>query len=174
MNFFSHTYRSMQGVWVAVTLLPTVKKSTEKSFFHTYRSMQGVWVAVTLLPTVLVNLQEGPSRQFTAIEMAAVLFWLTGFSIESAADHQKTRFRAQPANKDKFIASGLWTYCRHPNYFGEIMAWTGNCFFFFGEIMAWTGNCFFGKSCTIIKGELVVNILGTGVALFCANSLSGL
>ena len=160
MNFFFHTYRSMQGVWVAVTLLPTVKKSKEKSFFHTYRSMQGVWVAVTLLPTVLVNLQEGPSRQFTAIEMAAVLFWLTGFSIESAADHQKTRFRAQPANKDKFIASGLWTYCRHPNYFGEIMAWTG--------------NCFFGKSCTIIKGELVVNILGTGVALFCANSLSGL
>tara|TARA_B100001996_G_scaffold35683_1_gene26573 strand:- start:2226 stop:2648 length:423 start_codon:yes stop_codon:yes gene_type:complete len=53
-----------------------------------------------------------------------VLF-LIGFSIEIIADSQKNTFRSHEENKDKFITSGLWAKSRHPNYFGEIMLWTG-------------------------------------------------
>ena len=45
--------------------------------------------------------------------------------IEVIADHQKTVFRKDVNNKDKFISTGLWSYSRHPNYLGEILLWFG-------------------------------------------------
>jgi steroid 5-alpha reductase family enzyme len=56
-----------------------------------------------------------------AIIGAAV--WLVGFTIEVVADWQKSKFREE--NKGGFISSGLWSWSRHPNYFGEIVLWIG-------------------------------------------------
>jgi steroid 5-alpha reductase family enzyme len=49
--------------------------------------------------------------------------FIIGFSIEIIADHQKTVFRSNSENKNKFITSGLWSKSRHPNYLGEIVLW---------------------------------------------------
>ena len=57
--------------------------------------------------------------------MIGFIVWLIGFAIEVIADQQKSAFKANPANKDKFIKSGLWSWSRHPNYFGEIVLWVG-------------------------------------------------
>ena len=51
--------------------------------------------------------------------------WLSGFLIETIADHQLTRFRANPHNRGAVIDRGLWRYSRHPNYFGECCLWWG-------------------------------------------------
>jgi steroid 5-alpha reductase family enzyme len=51
--------------------------------------------------------------------------WLIGFGIEATADAQKRAFRAEPANRGRFIHTGLWAWSRHPNYFGEITLWVG-------------------------------------------------
>jgi steroid 5-alpha reductase family enzyme len=44
---------------------------------------------------------------------------------ESVGDWQLVRFKADPANAGKVLASGLWRYTRHPNYFGDACLWWG-------------------------------------------------
>ncbi len=56
---------------------------------------------------------------------AGFAVWLLGLVIESAGDYQKSRFISDPANKGRWIDSGLWHYSRHPNYLGEILVWWG-------------------------------------------------
>ena len=53
------------------------------------------------------------------------LVWTFGFGIEVAADHQMSRFIANPEYKVKFIHTSLWSRSRHPNYFGEFALWIG-------------------------------------------------
>ena len=44
---------------------------------------------------------------------------------------------AIPKNKGKFIRSGLWSRSRHPNYFGEIVLWTGVAIIAFPVLQGW-------------------------------------
>jgi steroid 5-alpha reductase family enzyme len=87
-------------------------------------TLQGLWVFLTLGPALAaITAQEAPP--FGAIGWIGVALWAAGFGIEAIADAQKRAFRDDPANKGRFIDSGLWAWSRHPNYFGEITLWTG-------------------------------------------------
>jgi len=92
--------------------------------FFVFWSLQGVWVWLTLLPTLILNTERRNPALGTRDYLGYGL-WLTGFLIEVTADMQKSIFKADPANEGKFITSGLWSLSRHPNYFGEIMLWAG-------------------------------------------------
>ena len=50
---------------------------------------------------------------------------MTGFTLETTADLQKSAWKAHAANHGKFIDVGLWRLARHPNYGGEITLWWG-------------------------------------------------
>ncbi len=90
-------------------------------FFMTW-TLQGTWVVVTTAPVVTV-IGDGSSQPLGLIEIVGLLIWLGGFSIEIIADDQKKKFRL--SGSDTFIQTGLWNRSRHPNYFGEIVLWTG-------------------------------------------------
>ncbi len=54
-------------------------------------------------------------------------------------DWQLSRFKADPANTGKVMRDGLWRYTRHPNYFGESLAWWGYFIVALGTLEgAWT------------------------------------
>jgi steroid 5-alpha reductase family enzyme len=52
-----------------------------------------------------------------------LLIWIAGFAIEVISDRQKSAFRHR--HPGRFVDTGLWAWSRHPNYFGEIVLWTG-------------------------------------------------
>ncbi len=87
-------------------------------------TLQGLWVLFTAAAALAIITAEArqPLEWVAYIGMAV---WAAGFAIEVAADLQKSRFRQDPANKGRFIDTGLWAWSRHPNYFGEITLWTG-------------------------------------------------
>ena len=87
-------------------------------------TLQGLWVTLTL-SAALAAITATTRKELGPFALVGFLVWGFGFAIEVAADIQKSRFRAQPENKGKFIHTGLWAWSRHPNYFGEIVLWIG-------------------------------------------------
>ena len=87
-------------------------------------TLGGTWVFITMASglAAMTSQSQSPIDAFLIIGAA---MWALGFVIEVIADRQKTRFRKDPANADKFISSGLWSISRHPNYLGEIILWIG-------------------------------------------------
>ena len=87
-------------------------------------TLQGLWVNFTLA-AALSAITSLTKSEMGLIELIGFLLWLLGFSLEVIADLQKTRFNASPENSNQFIRTGLWSWSRHPNYFGEIILWIG-------------------------------------------------
>lgn len=87
-------------------------------------TIQGLWVTFTAA-AALIGITTTNRKELDAFAFLGLLIWLFGFAFEVIADYQKSRFNADPANKGKFIQTGLWSRSRHPNYFGEIVLWIG-------------------------------------------------
>jgi steroid 5-alpha reductase family enzyme len=87
-------------------------------------TIQGLWVTFTAA-AAWVAITTTARKDLDAFAIVGALVWVIGFAIEALADAQKSRFNADPANKGKFIRTGLWSRSRHPNYFGEIVLWIG-------------------------------------------------
>lgn len=95
-----------------------------KLFLSHFLYCAGVWVIVTLLPSLLM-VMKSKQPTLNAQDWIGWTMWVVGFVTEVLADYQKSQFRSDPANAGKFINTGLWSLSRHPNYFGEILLWSG-------------------------------------------------
>jgi len=86
--------------------------------------IQGLWITLTAGAAwaAITSAERAPIDTLTVV---GIIVWALGFGIEVIADLQKSRFRAVPENKGRFIHTGLWSWSRHPNYFGEITLWLG-------------------------------------------------
>jgi len=98
-------------------------KTSFSRFLLTW-TLQGLWVTFSLAAALAV-ITSLKRVEFGLFGVIGLLVWLVGFGFESIADSQKSKFKADPANEGKFIQTGLWSWSRHPNYFGEIVLWIG-------------------------------------------------
>lgn len=88
--------------------------------------LQAIWVFVCSSPLLLLNsAEEDEDPGIDPLTIIGVILWAIGFLTETIADAQKFTFKLNPANRGKFINTGLWTYARYPNYFGEMCVWWG-------------------------------------------------
>jgi len=128
---------AMGAIWtirLGSFLFMRIKKSGADSRFDEIKTnFLRFWVAWTLqalwgfltLAAALVVLTSNKVVDLGVYAIIGLVIWVVGFGIEVIADRQKTQFKEDISNKGKFISQGLWAYSRHPNYFGEIMLWTG-------------------------------------------------
>lgn len=87
--------------------------------------LQGVLMfIISLAPIYGISSSTGVTDNFIIIGVGAFVY-LFGFIFESIGDAQLKKHISNPANKGKLMTSGLWSWTRHPNYFGEAVLWWG-------------------------------------------------
>jgi len=125
---------------------------------------QILWVFVTPLPIYAINGLPAASQPAfgTAADIVGILIWVTGITIEVIADAQKWQFkrRSRTESDPAFIHTGLWSWSRHPNYFGEITLWIG--------MFILCASSFSGALWAVIVAPLFVIVLlcfGSGIPM---------
>ncbi|MBS0447055.1 MAG: DUF1295 domain-containing protein [Proteobacteria bacterium] len=97
--------------------------------------LQAVLAWVVALPLVAAVAGAAAWRPLDAAGSAWAVF---GIVFEAVADAQLARFKADPAQRGRVMAQGLWRYTRHPNYFGEFCIWWGVWLCALSAGAAWT------------------------------------
>lgn len=136
-DFRSWVLLGMVGIWalrLGSFLYQRIKKAGEDRRFREIKesfprflqtwTLQGLWVTFSLAAALVVVTSQ-KRVDFDIFAIIGILVWVFGFGMEAIADRQKSDFRKDPTNEGKFIQSGLWSWSRHPNYFGEIVLWIG-------------------------------------------------
>jgi len=115
-------------------------RETNKKFAFTAKVSTWLFVSIfyaLLFSPVLFHLQAAssiPVLTKTGLGVAAV-----GLLIESQSDAAKSSFKQ--SSPESFMSSGLYRFCRHPNYFGEVIFWGGSYAAGVGSLtspLAWT------------------------------------
>lgn len=118
--------------------------------FARFWFLQAITVAIVMLPvSYLLDSNHPPDFGPWAIVGACV--WLVGLVIEAVADAQKSAFRARDENRGRFVASGLWRYSRHPNYFGELLVWWG--------LFVYVVPVLHGAAFAVVAGPVFITLL---------------
>ena len=96
-----------------------------------------IWISAALLyacetSPVLFRLENGKGTD--AFVIIGAVISLIGLVVESLADYQKNT--AKKKNPKRFVDTGLYKLVRCPNYFGEMLFWTG---VFVGGINVYSG-----------------------------------
>jgi steroid 5-alpha reductase family enzyme len=118
--------------------------------FGRFWLLQAITVAVVMLP-VSYLLDSSHPTAFGAWAIAGGCVWLVGLVIEAVADAQKSAFKAKRENRGRFVASGLWRYSRHPNYFGEILVWWG--------LFVYAVPVLHGAAFAVVAGPIFITLL---------------
>ena len=113
-DFRYATWRAQWGrTWVVRSLLQVY-------------CLQGILALIVGAPIVVVAADA--STHIDPWLLAGIGMWTVGIAIEMVADMQITRFvarRATGIETSRMCTTGLWSMSRHPNYFGEAVAWWG-------------------------------------------------
>ncbi|HSG88132.1 MAG TPA: DUF1295 domain-containing protein [Pseudomonadales bacterium] len=122
------------------------------------------FLGIHLMPTLmtwagtlpLVAVLAAPSRAFGVLDLLAAAVAVAGIALEALADAQLHRHRATRHDATEVLDTGVWSWCRHPNYLGEILFWWG----LYGFALAadpgawWTG-----------AGALAITALFVGISI---------
>jgi steroid 5-alpha reductase family enzyme len=85
-------------------------------------AVQGLAVWFVSLP---IQVSAASGRGVVGVVVVGLVLWVLGIAFEALGDRQLREFKAHPANQGKVMDRGLWSWTRHPNYFGDACVWWG-------------------------------------------------
>jgi steroid 5-alpha reductase family enzyme len=91
------------------------------------------FVSIHLFPTGWVFLGlvaawpalSGPGRPLGWLDLVGVAATTAAIALEAVADLQLRRFMSSRRPRGATLDTGVWAWCRHPNYLGEMGFWWG-------------------------------------------------
>ena len=86
--------------------------------------LQGALQVVVSLPVGAVAANPG-SPTLGWLDAVGAAVFAAGLAFETVGDFQLARFRTDPGSAGRVMDRGLWAWTRHPNYFGDCLAWWG-------------------------------------------------
>ena len=87
---------------------------------------QGLAQLLVSAPIQLAASSQLPRTARRRLYPLGIAVMVAGGVIEAAADWQKSRFKdRKDDDKPDVLDTGLWSWSRHPNYFGDSVVWDG-------------------------------------------------
>eukprot|EP01129_Flabellula_baltica_P001314 TRINITY_DN11201_c0_g1_i1.p1 TRINITY_DN11201_c0_g1~~TRINITY_DN11201_c0_g1_i1.p1 ORF type:complete len:297 (-),score=25.47 TRINITY_DN11201_c0_g1_i1:40-930(-) len=87
-----------------------------------------IWIVhlpSTILLAPRLEDQVDPDPPLGAVDVVGWAIFMVGLLVETVADFQKFVFRQNELNSGLYCNRGIWSWSRHPNYFGEFLVWIG-------------------------------------------------
>lgn len=91
-----------------------------------FRALRAIFVWCVALPVTITNSKSSEDVSVpSTLDYVGWGLFTFGFLFEAIADIQKVMFRQLPESVDHWTDVGVWTWSRHPDFFGEILVWLG-------------------------------------------------
>lgn len=88
--------------------------------------LQAIWVWTVSLPVTIVNSKtEAQTKGIVALDWVGWCVFAVGLILEATADQQKLIYKQKEESKGRWTDVGVWSWSRHPNFFGEMIIWWG-------------------------------------------------
>ena len=87
--------------------------------------LQGFLTLFISFPLQLSAVTGPTPKPLLVVSAVGAAVWLLGFTFEAVGDHQLRVFKSDPAHRGVIMDRGLWSWTRHPNYFGDACVWWG-------------------------------------------------
>jgi steroid 5-alpha reductase family enzyme len=123
----------------------------ERKSVYLVFGLQALLATIVSLPLVAAVASPAPWRWLDAV---GLVMGAAGLAIETLADAQLARFKADPANRGHVLRVGLWRYSRHPNYFGDFCLWWG-----FG-LVAVSAGAWWALASPLLMSVLLMRVSG--------------
>ncbi len=93
-----------------------------RSFAQVYL-LQASFLGVIISPVLFAASYS--ASELSILNYLGICIWSFGFYWQSVGDYQLRQFIKIRKSKEEVLKTGLWSYSRHPNYFGEVVMWWG-------------------------------------------------
>lgn len=96
-----------------------------------------------------------PPSERTPLSLIGLVLFYGGLLVEALADAQKSQWkRVQP---NLYISTGLYRFCRHPNYAGELVMYWGS---FLASPMPWTWTTLVPSALGLVAIHMIIVVAG--------------